>query len=150
MTTLCTIWAALRTCTIRPLKVSPGKASTVNFAGPSTRTRPMSASSTLASTCIFVRSLAMVKRVGAARLAATVCPTSTARDTTTPSTGARIVVYSRSRRVWCNAASFCSTCARAACSIASATRSCAWADTMAPASDSSLARAASSMVTAVS
>jgi hypothetical protein len=52
----------------------------------------MSASSTLTSTCIFVRSSAIVNSVGACRLAATVCPTSTARETTTPLTGARMVV----------------------------------------------------------
>jgi len=56
VTTFCTIWAAFRICTIRPLNFSPGKASTVKVVGPSIRTRPMSASSTLVSTCIFVRS----------------------------------------------------------------------------------------------
>ena len=47
----------------------------------------MSASSTLASICIFVRSRAIVKSVGVWKLAATVCPTSTFREITTPSTG---------------------------------------------------------------
>ena len=68
----------------------PGNASTVKIALMPSRSRPTSASSTAASTCIRVRSWAIVKSVGAWRLAATVCPGSMARDTTTPSTGARI------------------------------------------------------------
>jgi hypothetical protein len=47
----------------------------------------MSASSTSAMTRICVRSLAMVKRVGVSKPAATVCPSSTARLMTTPSMG---------------------------------------------------------------
>ena len=65
----------------------------------------------------------MVKSVGADRLAATVCPISTAREMTTPSTGARIVVWSRSTFAWWSAAAFCFTWARAEASIASATLS---------------------------
>ena len=42
---------------------------------------------TLAMTSIFVRSAATRKSVGVWKLAATVCPTSTLRETTTPSTG---------------------------------------------------------------
>ena len=59
----------------------------MNFAGCPTLIRLMSASSTLVSICIFVRSWAMVKRVGVWNEAATVCPTSTLRETTMPSTG---------------------------------------------------------------
>ena len=51
----------------------------------------MSASSMLALTCIFVRSAAMMKSVGACMLAATVWPTSTLRCTMMPSMGASIV-----------------------------------------------------------
>ena len=92
MTTFWTTWAALRIWVTTPLNDWPGKASTVNVAWSSSLMRPMSASSTLTSTCILVRSWAIVKSTGACRLAATVWPTSTARETTTPSTGARIVV----------------------------------------------------------
>jgi hypothetical protein len=52
----------------------------------------MSDSSTLAFTRISVRSRAMTKSVGACRLDATVCPTSTLRAITTPSIGARMIV----------------------------------------------------------
>ena len=51
----------------------------------------MSASATLASICIFARSLAIVKMTGALKLAATVCPTSTLREMTMPSIGEVIV-----------------------------------------------------------
>ena len=47
----------------------------------------MSDSLTLALTCILVKSSATRKRVGVWKVAATVCPTSTLRATTTPSTG---------------------------------------------------------------
>jgi hypothetical protein len=57
-----------------------------------TRMRPMSDWSTSACTCIFVRSWAMVKRVGAWNDAATVCPMSYWRATTTPSIGEKILV----------------------------------------------------------
>ena len=52
----------------------------------------MSDSLTLAFTCILVRSCAISKSVGVWKLAATVWPTSTVRETTTPSTGERISV----------------------------------------------------------
>ena len=48
---------------------------------------PMSASETAASICMLRRSFAMMKRVGALRLAATVLPTSTWREITVPSIG---------------------------------------------------------------
>ena len=83
---------ALRIDVTLPVNVRPGYASTVNVAGWFTRTRPTSASDTLVSTCILVRSCAIRNSVGAARLAATVWPTSTFRDTTTPSTGAVMFV----------------------------------------------------------
>ena len=47
------------------------------------------------STCIFVRSCAIVKSVGADRDAATVCPTSTLREITMPSMGETMLVYER-------------------------------------------------------
>ena len=53
---------------------------------------PMSDSSTLVSNCIFVRSCAISKIVGAANDAATVWPTSMRRAITVPSTGAVIRV----------------------------------------------------------
>ena len=56
------------------------------------RTSPMSDSLTLVSTCILVRSWAIRNSVGVWKLAATVWPTSTLRDTTTPSTGDRMSV----------------------------------------------------------
>src|SRR5512136_444133 len=77
---------------MRPRKVCPGYESTVKVASCSRPTLPMSASSTLVSTCILVRSWAIRNSVGACSEAATVCPTSTLRETTTPSTGARINV----------------------------------------------------------
>ena len=47
----------------------------------------MSASLTAALTCILVKSCAIRNRTGVWKLAATVCPTLTLRETTTPSTG---------------------------------------------------------------
>ena len=58
----------------------------------SAASRPTSASDTAACTCIFARSSAIVNSVGACSDAATVCPTSTLRDTTMPSMGDLIVV----------------------------------------------------------
>ena len=55
------------------------------------RRPPMSDSLTLAFSCILVRSWAITNRVGVWKLAATVWPTSTLREITTPSTGERIV-----------------------------------------------------------
>ena len=92
------------------------------------RSRPTSASSTAASTCIRVRSCAIVKSVGAWRLAATVWPESMVRETTTPSTGARISVCTRSSRVCSSAACFWRTVASAAFCWASATWSWAWTE----------------------
>ena len=77
---------------VEDLRAIYSQLSTVNVAGWFTRTRPTSASDTLVSTCILVRSCAMRNNVGADRLAATVWPTSTFRDTTTPSTGAVMLV----------------------------------------------------------
>src|SRR5215213_1709469 len=74
----------------------------------------------LAMTCICVRSLAMVKSVGDERLAATVCPTFTSRETTTPSIGERIVVWLKLISANCSAASACCNCAAALCTCAAA------------------------------
>ena len=79
MTTLyvTTFWStcgALRTCITSPEKVWLANESTVKVARRPSRMRPTSASSTLVSTCICVRSWAIVKSVGAWRLAATVWP----------------------------------------------------------------------------
>ena len=52
----------------------------------------MSASLTLVSTCILVRSSAIRNSVGAASDAATVWPTSTLREMTVPVVGEMIVV----------------------------------------------------------
>ena len=76
-----------RTCVTVPSNVVSGHASKRQIAFWPSAMRPMSASSTLASICIRVRSRAMEKSVGVWRLAATVCPTSTFRAMTTPSTG---------------------------------------------------------------
>ncbi len=96
------------------------------------------------------RSWAIVNRVGAWRLAATVCPTSTLRPTTVPSTGARMKVRSRSTCAWRSAASFCTTLAAALFSIACVTRSCASADRTAETWASSWALDASTWATAES
>src|SRR4029450_8207632 len=64
-----------------------------------------------AITCIFVRSFAIVNSVGADRLAATVWPTFTSRETTTPSIGEVIVVCARFTFARQSAASACRTCA---------------------------------------
>ncbi len=66
---------------------------------------PMSDSETSADTCIFVRSCAIVKIVGAVKEAATGCPTSYWRSTTTPSMGATILLLRRS--VWDCASDAC-------------------------------------------
>ena len=82
----------------RPVNEAFANASTVKVTASPTLIRPISASGTLVSTCIRERSFAMVKSVGAWRLAATVWPMSTERATTTPSMGARIVAFLRSTR----------------------------------------------------
>ena len=73
----------------------------------------MSDSSTFVSTCIFVRSSAIEKRVGVWKEAATVCPTSTLREMTVPFTGEWIVAYSRFVRATRNAPSDCCRAASA-------------------------------------
>ena len=70
-----------------PSNVVSGHASNRQIAFCPSAMRPMFVSLTLASICIRVRSRAMEKSVGVCRLAATVCPTSTFRAMTTPSTG---------------------------------------------------------------
>ena len=91
MTTFWVTTGSRRTWLTVPLKGSSGKESTVNWPFSPARTWPMSASSMAASTFIFVRSWAMTNSVGVLKEAATVWPTSTARLTTTPLTGALIV-----------------------------------------------------------
>jgi hypothetical protein len=82
----------LRIWRIFPLNVRDGYASTVKVASMSAFSLPMSASATLVSTCILVRSSAIRNSVGADSDAATVCPTSTLREMTTPVVGDTIVV----------------------------------------------------------
>ena len=72
VTTLLVVVGELRTCWISPVKTSPWKASTENRTAWPSFTRPMSASSTGHSTCILVRSLATLKRMGVWKPAATV------------------------------------------------------------------------------
>jgi len=89
-----TFWATMgsrRTWLTVPLNCSSGKESTVNWPPWPGLTWPMSASSMAASIFILVRSWAMTKSVGVLKEAATVWPTSTARLTTTPLTGALMV-----------------------------------------------------------
>ena len=74
---------------------------------------PMSDSETSAETCIFVRSCAIVKIVGAVKDAATVCPTSYWRSTTTPSIGATIRLFLRSVCACSSVACACATAATA-------------------------------------
>ncbi len=67
----------------------------------------------------------MVNSVGVLRLAATVCPASTCREMTTPSTGATIDVRARSTRAEASAASRCLTTACALATCDSPTTTCA-------------------------
>ena len=85
----------------------------------------MSDSSIAASTCIWRRSCAIENSVGVLRLAATVCPASTWREMTMPSTGAMIDVRDRSTRAPARAASRCLTIAAALAICASPARICA-------------------------
>ena len=71
----------------------------------------MSASSIDAFTCMRARSFAITNSTGAWNDAATVCPMSTLRASTTPSTGAEITVCPRSTCAWLSAASDCFTAA---------------------------------------
>ena len=71
---------------------------------------------------MWVRSCAIVKIVGACSDAATVCPTSTLRATTIPSTGDRMIVYARLVFATATAASACVTCAFACVTPATAAR----------------------------
>ena len=80
----------------------------------------MSASSMEAFTCMWVRSFAITNRVGAWREAATVCPTSTLRATTTPSMGARMMLWPRSTWACWRAAAACATSASLAWRAATA------------------------------
>src|SRR5439155_10985442 len=57
-----------------PWNVSPGYDSTPNTTDSPDRTPPMSASSISTSTCMCVRSVAMVHKTGARNVESTVCP----------------------------------------------------------------------------
>ena len=109
-----------------PVKVRPANASTVKVALWPSRTRPTSASSIAASTCMSARFCAMMNSSGACNDAATVCPGSTDFLTTTPSTGARIAVRSRSILACASCASRCCTTAAEFFAFACATPSCAF------------------------
>ena len=87
-----------RSCSSFPSKTSFGYASTVNETRCPSCTLPISASSTSAMICIFVKSAAIVNKVGVSKPAATVCPSSTALLITTPLIGRVIVAYSMFRR----------------------------------------------------
>ena len=76
----------------------------------------------LAFSCISRRSAAIVKSVGAWRLAATVCPTSTEREITMPSIGDVMTVFCRFTCACDSAARDCVTCAAAALTCASLVR----------------------------
>ncbi len=104
MTTFCRVVALSRTCRTVPLKVRPWYASTVKVTTMPARILPTSASATLVSTCMRVRSSATVKSVGVWSEAATVCPTSTLREITVPLMGEMIVVYLRLSSAWSRAA----------------------------------------------
>jgi hypothetical protein len=85
-----TFWATVgcsRTCSTRPRNVRSGNESTRNVTSCPVLMRPTSASSTDASTCMRARSFAITKSVGACSDAATVWPTSTLREMTTPEMG---------------------------------------------------------------
>jgi hypothetical protein len=102
------------------LYARPGQASTLKVADWPTFTRPTSASSTSTCSSIFARSSASVNSTGAWKEAATVCPGSMSRSSTTPSMGERMLALPTS--VWfdCNSARTCTTLARALASLASA------------------------------
>ena len=87
VTTLLSVVACWRTCVTAPSKTSLGKASTVNETRCPSFTSPMSASSTSAMTRMSVRSWAILNSVGVLKLEATVWPSSTSLDRTTPSMG---------------------------------------------------------------
>ena len=72
----------------------------MNVTGCPLRISPISDSSTLAFSCIRVRSAAITKSVGAERLAATVWPTSTLREMTMPSIGEVMTVFARLTCAW--------------------------------------------------
>ncbi len=76
VTTFWTVCGDSRICDTEPLNVCSGYASTVKLATWPSRMRPTSASSMFVRTCIFVRSCAIMKSVGAWNDAATVWPTS--------------------------------------------------------------------------
>ncbi len=128
MTTLLTVVGERRISRTVPRSVTEGWAATVNSAVCPGRTRPMSASSTVAHTSISSRSAAMVKSVGEERLAATVIPTSAARDTTTPAMGERMVAKERLTSTWRSCATFCAAVPSAAWTCASAVRAVARAE----------------------
>src|SRR4029434_3595791 len=85
-----------RICAIFPRNGWSGYASTVKRTGCPTLHIPRRDCETSAETCIFVRSCAIVKIVGAWNDAATGWPTSYWRSTTTPSIGAMILLVRRS------------------------------------------------------
>ena len=87
VTTLLSVVACWRTCVTCPSKWSSGKASTVKLTRCPSFTPPMSASSMSAMTRMSVKSLAMVNSSGVLNEAATVWPSSTLFDSTTPSMG---------------------------------------------------------------
>src|SRR6266576_385083 len=77
--------------------------------------------------CIFVRSLAMRKRLGALKLATTVCPTFTRRSMITPLTGDLMVQKSRFRCAFLREASAWSVAALDCVIAASPTATLAFA-----------------------
>ena len=91
VTTLEVVVDAMRTCVTTPLNLTPGYESTVNETGCPSRTLPMSASGTVASTWMRFRSVAMLRSGTAFIDETTVCPSSTDRLITTPFTGETIV-----------------------------------------------------------
>jgi hypothetical protein len=91
VTTFCTVVGFMRICTTRPVNEVFGNASTLNVTVWPTLIEPTSDSSVLTSTCILLRSWAMLNSTGACRDAATVCPTSTLREMTMPLMGETIV-----------------------------------------------------------
>ena len=126
VTTLDSVMGSSRTCETLPSNVSSGNASTVNLTGSPAWMRPMSASSMRVSTCICFKSFAITNSSGACRLAATVWPTSTEREITTPSMGERIVVFWRSSLAAASSASACMRSARRCSTSETAASTSAW------------------------
>ena len=114
-------------CVTRPLNALSLNVSTRMRAGWPSRTRPMSASSTLPRTNTWSMSPSVITSVALAprfRIDDTGLPISTSRVSTVPRIGARMVALATSSAARSAAAFACATCARASATLAWLTASC--------------------------